>query len=155
MCGYAGIALSSKSLKILQPELLRAMGNSIRLRGPDDQGVWIDSELDVGLVHQRLAIQDLSPLGAQPMQSISGRYTIVFNGEIYNFKQLKARLLALDYVFKGGSDTEVILAAFEAWGVETALADFVGMFSIALVDHHERQLWLIRDRMGEKPLYYY
>jgi asparagine synthase (glutamine-hydrolysing) len=155
MCGYAGIALSSKSLEILQPELLRAMGNSIRLRGPDDQGVWIDSELGVGLVHQRLAIQDLSPLGAQPMQSISGRYTIAFNGEIYNFKQLKARLLALDYVFKGGSDTEVILAAFEAWGVETALADFVGMFSIALVDHHERQLWLIRDRMGEKPLYYY
>lgn len=155
MCGYAGMAVSSKSISVLTPELLGAMGDSIRLRGPDDQGVWLDRSLGLGLVHQRLAIQDFSPLGAQPMHSISGRYTIAFNGEIYNFKQLKARLGVLGFQFKGGSDTEVILAAFEAWGIESALIDFVGMFSIALVDHQEKTLWLIRDRMGEKPLYYY
>jgi asparagine synthase (glutamine-hydrolysing) len=155
MCGYAGMALSKKNRDILSVELLRAMGTAIRLRGPDDQGVWMDDRVGVGLVHQRLAIQDLSPLGAQPMQSISGRYTIAFNGEIYNFKQLKVRLTSLGFQFKGGSDTEVILAAFEAWGVEAALDGFVGMFSIALLDHQESQLWLIRDRMGEKPLYYY
>lgn len=155
MCGYAGMVVNSKSIGALTPELLRAMGNSIRLRGPDDQGVWLDAQLGVGLVHQRLAIQDLSPLGAQPMHSSTNRFTIAFNGEIYNFKQLKSRLVALGFQFKGGSDTEVILAAFEAWGVEAALVEFVGMFSIALVDHQEKQLWLIRDRMGEKPLYYY
>jgi asparagine synthase (glutamine-hydrolysing) len=155
MCGYAGMVVNSTAIGVLTPELLRLMGNSIRLRGPDDQGIWLDGSLGIGLVHQRLAIQDLSPLGAQPMQSNSNRFTIAFNGEIYNFKQLKARLVALGFQFKGGSDTEVILAAFEAWGVEAALVDFVGMFSIALVDHQEKQLWLIRDRMGEKPLYYY
>ncbi|AQT61425.1 asparagine synthase (glutamine-hydrolyzing) [Cellvibrio sp. PSBB023] len=155
MCGYAGMAVSSKSISVLTPELLGVMGDSIRLRGPDDQGMWLDSSLRLGLVHQRLAIQDLSPLGAQPMHSIFGRYTIAFNGEIYNFKQLKARLVALGFQFKGGSDTEVILAAFEAWGIESALIDFIGMFSIALVDHQEKKLWLIRDRVGEKPLYYY
>lgn len=155
MCGYAGMVVTSKAIGALTPELLRAMGNSIRLRGPDDQGVWLDAQLGVGLVHQRLAIQDLSPLGAQPMQSSTNRFTIAFNGEIYNFKQLKTRLVALGFQFKGGSDTEVILAAFEAWGVDAALIEFVGMFSIALIDHQEKQLWLIRDRMGEKPLYYY
>lgn len=155
MCGYAGMVLNSASINLLAPELLQAMGNSIRLRGPDDQGIWLDEKIGVGLVHQRLAIQDLSPLGAQPMHSVSGRFTIAFNGEIYNFKQLKTRLIAAGFQFKGGSDTEVILAAFEAWGIEPALNDFVGMFSIALVDHHQKELWLIRDRMGEKPLYYY
>lgn len=153
MCGYAGMALSEKSRETLSVPLLQHMGNSIHARGPDDQGVWISAELGVGLVHQRLAIQDLSPLGAQPMQSASGRYTMAFNGEIYNFKRLKARLGNVH--FKGGSDTEVMLAAFEAWGVDDALTNFVGMFSIALIDHHEQRLWLIRDRMGEKPLYYY
>ncbi len=156
MCGYAGIVLGPNSGgQLLNHDILKVMGDSIRLRGPDDQGIWLDAGLGIGLVHQRLAIQDLSPLGAQPMHSSSERYTIAFNGEIYNFKQLKNRLIALGFQFKGGSDTEVVLAAFEAWGVDAALADFIGMFSIALVDHHEKQLWLIRDRMGEKPLYYY
>lgn len=155
MCGYAGMALGANVPEKMDVTLLRSMGDSIRVRGPDDQGVWADDELGVGLVHQRLAIQDLSPLGAQPMNSVSGRYTIAFNGEIYNFKHLRTRLSALGFTFKGGSDTEVILAAFEAWGIEPSLREFTGMFSIALVDHSSKELWLMRDRMGEKPLYYY
>lgn len=154
MCGYAGLVPGVDASEFLNANLLAAMGNAIKNRGPDDQGVWINNELGIGLVHQRLAIQDLSPLGAQPMASASRRFTICFNGEIYNFKRLRAELINLGYEFRGGSDTEVMLAAFEAWGVEEALVRFNGMFSIALVDHHEQQLWLIRDRMGEKPLYY-
>lgn len=154
MCGYAGLVPGVDASEFLNANLLAAMGNAIKNRGPDDQGVWINNELGIGLVHQRLAIQDLSPLGAQPMASTSRRFTICFNGEIYNFKRLRAELINLGYEFRGGSDTEVMLAAFEAWGVEEALVRFNGMFSIALVDHHEQQLWLIRDRMGEKPLYY-
>jgi asparagine synthase (glutamine-hydrolysing) len=155
MCGYAGVALGVANADLIDESMLGAMGASIRLRGPDAQGIWCEKNLGVGLVHQRLAIQDLSPLGAQPMASPSARYTIAFNGEIYNFKKLKTELLALGFQFQGGSDTEVILAAIEAWGVESSLKKMVGMFSIALVDHHNAQLWLIRDRMGEKPLYYY
>jgi len=154
MCGYAGIVLGVSNTSV-DHDMLRAMGDSIILRGPDAQGIWSDVRLGVGLVHQRLAIQDLSPLGAQPMQSSSGRFTIAFNGEIYNFKKLRNRLSTQGFTFKGGSDTEVILAAFEAWGIEAALTEFTGMFSIALVDHDAKELWLIRDRMGEKPLYYY
>ncbi len=155
MCGYAGMALGLNVPEGIDEQLLRTMGESIRLRGPDDQGVWADNNLGLGLVHQRLAIQDLSPLGAQPMHSASGRYTIAFNGEIYNFKHLRTRLLALGHHFKGGSDTEVILAAFEQWGVDLSLREFTGMFSIALVDHSTKELWLMRDRLGEKPLYYF
>lgn len=154
MCGYAGLVIGEDANGLLSNELLAAMGNAIKNRGPDDQGIWMDKALGIGLVHQRLAIQDLSPLGAQPMASVSGRFTICFNGEIYNFKRLRAQLVDLGYAFRGGSDTEVMLAAFEAWGIEESLVRFNGMFSIALVDHHEQQLWLIRDRMGEKPLYY-
>jgi len=155
MCGYAGLVVGQQSKDDIDHSMLRAMGCSIELRGPDAQGIWSDKALGVGLVHQRLAIQDLSPLGAQPMNSPSNRYTIAFNGEVYNFKKLRTRLTGQGYTFKGGSDTEVILAAFEAWGIESALKEFTGMFSIALVDHEEKSLWLIRDRMGEKPLYYY
>lgn len=154
MCGFAGFALGSTNEQLIDRQLLGEMGRTIQLRGPDAQGIWSDDSLAVGLVHQRLAIQDLSPLGAQPMASSSGRFTIAFNGEIYNFKKLKKELAEKNFVFKGGSDTEVILAAFEEWGVESALVKFTGMFAIALVDHIDKKLWLIRDRMGEKPLYY-
>ena len=154
MCGFAGFALGHRNEQPIDKYLLSEMGRAIQLRGPDAQGVWSDNELAVGLVHQRLAIQDLSPLGAQPMVSSSRRFTIAFNGEIYNFKKLKKELTTKHYTFKGGSDTEVILAAFEEWGIEAALVQFTGMFAIALVDHLEKKLWLIRDRMGEKPLYY-
>lgn len=154
MCGYAGFALGAAGQSLVDEALLGAMGSSIRTRGPDAQGIWKDQDLAVGLVHQRLAIQDLSPLGAQPMASNSGRYQIAFNGEIYNFKKLKRELELLGYSFRGGSDTEVMLAAFEAWGLEASLPKMTGMFSFALVDREQQVLWLVRDRLGEKPLYY-
>src|SRR6478609_3986836 len=103
MCGYAGVALGVNTTELIEDRMLIAMGETIRLRGPDAQGVWSDRALGVGLVHQRLAIQDLSPLGAQPMVSPSGRYTIAFNGEIYNFKTIKQSLIEKGFKFKGGS----------------------------------------------------
>lgn len=155
MCGFAGFA---------GPELpggreeyestLDRMGQAIVHRGPDAGGVWFDGELGLGLSHRRLSIIDLSELGAQPMVSASGRYVISFNGEIYNFLTLKAELEKYGAVFRGHSDTEVMLAAFDAWGVEKALARFNGMFAFALADRSERKLYFARDRMGEKPLYY-
>lgn len=154
MCGYAGYVAGPKKAAV-DETVLTAMGHAIRARGPDDQGTWLYPAVNLGFVHQRLAIQDLSPLGAQPMASASERYAIAFNGEIYNFLHLRNELKQLGYSFKGGSDTEVMLAAFEAWGVEQTLPKLVGMFSFALIDTTEHQLWLVRDRLGEKPLYYY
>lgn len=155
MCGLAGYAQSCVESDAIRQETLLAMGSALIHRGPDDQGLWLHPHHNLGLVHRRLSIQDLSPLGHQPMASPSGRYTLVFNGEVYNFKRLKLELAALGCEFNGGSDTEVILAAFEIWGVEKALNRFNGMFAMALVDREVDQLWLIRDRLGEKPLYYY
>lgn len=132
-----------------------AMALRIAHRGPDDSGVWVDAEAGIALAFRRLAILDLSPAGHQPMASASGRYVIVFNGEIYNHLHLREELEGDDCVaWRGHSDTETLLAAFEAWGVETTLKKAVGMFAIALWDRAERTLYLARDRMGEKPLYY-
>ncbi len=132
------------------------MARTLRHRGPDGDGFWFDEHLGVGLAHRRLAIVDLSAAGAQPMASASGRFVISFNGEIYNHGDLRRDLLARDpaLVFRGHSDTEVFLAACDAWGAETALARANGMFAIALVDRRERRLHLMRDRVGEKPLYF-
>jgi asparagine synthase (glutamine-hydrolysing) len=133
------------------------MTKSLRHRGPDDEGVWIDAAAGVALGHRRLSILDLSQAGHQPMVSSTGRFVLVYNGEIYNFRDLIHRLRQEEkhqIQFRGHSDTEVMLACFELWGIEASLARMNGMFALALWDRQERTLCLCRDRMGEKPLYY-
>lgn len=132
------------------------MAHAIQHRGPDDSGVWIDESYGFGLAHRRLAIVDLSPAGHQPMVSQSGRFVIVFNGEIYNHFELRASLEARtgSLSWRGHSDTETLLAALDIWGIDATLKKIVGMFALAVWDRQERALSLIRDRMGEKPLYY-
>jgi asparagine synthase (glutamine-hydrolysing) len=134
--------------------IVTAMTDTLVRRGLDPQGTWIDPAVGIGLGHRRLAILDLSPLGAQPMISHDSRYAIVFNGEIYNFEVLKSELERSGHQFRSHSDTEVMLAAMVEWGVAAAVKRFVGMFAFALWDMQERVLHLGRDRIGEKPLYY-
>ncbi|HYW16168.1 MAG TPA: asparagine synthase (glutamine-hydrolyzing) [Allosphingosinicella sp.] len=131
--------------------VLARMTGAIAYRGPDSGGAWLEAEHKVALGHRRLAILDLSPAGEQPMASPSGRYVTVYNGEIYNHLELRERLSG---PWRGHSDTETLLAAIEAWGVEEALKQCAGMFALALWDREERKLILARDRLGEKPLYY-
>jgi len=157
MCGLAGIwQLSDAKADELQAQAVK-MASAISHRGPDAAGVWCDPAAGFALAHQRLAILDLSPAGHQPMVSASGRYVIAFNGEIYNHLALRRELEAscqLHQHWRGHSDTETLLVAIDAWGLEEALKRSTGMFAIALWDHRERQLQLARDRFGEKPLYY-
>jgi len=137
---------------------------TIQHRGPDDAGVWLDEPAGIALGHHRLSIIDLSTAGHQPMMSISGRYVLIFNGEIYNHKDIRQQLENEvsnggvlhnnTHVWKGHSDTETLLSAFMVWGIEKTLEKTVGMFALALWDKQERKLNLARDRMGEKPLYY-
>lgn len=154
MCGIAGI-VSWRNSPPLAPEIAR-MTAPLLHRGPDDQGQWCDDEAGIGLGQRRLSIIDLSPQGHQPMLSASGRYVMSYNGEVYNFAGLRAELDAAGRapVWRGHSDTEVLLACVEAWGIEATLKRAVGMFAISLWDREQRVLTLARDRMGEKPLYY-
>jgi asparagine synthase (glutamine-hydrolysing) len=132
------------------------MSRALAHRGPDDEGVWVDADAGIGFGHRRLSIVDLSPAGHQPMISASGRYVITFNGEIYNHAELRTELRAEGHetAWRGHSDTETLLAGFDAWGVKRTLQVASGMFAFGLWDRQERTLTLARDRLGEKPLYY-
>ncbi len=154
MCGITGFITPSGKGRGFLADTAKAMSDAIRHRGPDDSDVWVDEKAGLALGHRRLSIIDLSPLGRQPMASPSGRYVICYNGEVYNFNELRRELEELGHAFRGGSDTDVLLAGFEQWGVRRALKRFVGMFAFALWDADERSLYLVRDRLGIKPLYY-
>lgn len=158
MCGIAGYLAPGYSREE-SLSILERMTGALVHRGPDSAGHWVDEQAGVSLGHRRLAIIDLSPEGHQPMISACGRYVIVFNGEIYNYKSLRHEIEeqadgAPLLHFRGHSDTEVMLACISRWGLEQALQRFNGMFAFALWDRQERRLHLARDRLGEKPLYY-
>lgn len=155
MCGISGF-LGGVTAQGGDEALLTRMANTLFQRGPDDGGAWCNSAQRIGLGHRRLAIVDLSPAGHQPMISSAGRYVIAFNGEIYNHLNIRADLesLGLTPNWRGHSDTETLLAAIEAWGLEATLQKSIGMFAIALWDQQTNTLTLARDRVGEKPLYY-
>lgn len=165
MCGFTGFigygSLSAPEVRAVS----QRMGETILHRGPDDSGIWIDDDALISIIHRRLSILDMSKAGHQPMISSSGRYVLAFNGEIYNHYEIRMQLggsfCLADHenrekkmTWKGHSDTETLLAAFEQWGFEVTLKRSIGMFALALWDRAQRTLYLARDRMGEKPLYY-
>jgi asparagine synthase (glutamine-hydrolysing) len=153
VCGIAGLLQSAPMGADTLRGHVRRMGEVLRPRGPDDDAEWTDAAGRVAFAFRRLAILDLSPAGRQPMASPSGRFVMVFNGEVYNFQELRKTLQQQGASFRGGSDSEVILAAFDRWGIEQTLPRMIGMFAIALWDTEREELVLIRDRMGIKPLY--
>ncbi len=157
MCGIAGI-MNPRGLNSTESarHALAGMVRTLSHRGPDDEGLWLDEASGIALGHRRLAVIDLSPHGRQPMHSHDGRYVIAFNGEIYNFRKMRLELEREGKApqWRGHSDTEVLLAGISCWGLKNALQRSVGMFALALYDRTERTLYLARDRMGEKPLYY-
>jgi asparagine synthase (glutamine-hydrolysing) len=155
MCGIAGLIDTARrsGAEQMRKTILR-MIEPLAHRGPDDEDVWVEIEQGIGLGHRRLSIVDLSTEGRQPMRSADSRYVITYNGEIYNFLELRQELEARGHRFRGRSDTEVVLAAIAEWGLERAIERFNGMFALALWDRGARTLHLVRDRAGEKPLFY-
>jgi asparagine synthase (glutamine-hydrolysing) len=151
MCGIAGFFSSNADTQRLARDLSAAM-SCLSHRGPDDEGVWVGAS-GAGLGQRRLSIIDLSPRGHQPMTSKDGRYVMVFNGEIYNYDEIRSSLTGFGQALQGAGDAEVILAAFQQWGL-SAVDRFIGMFALALWDERDRTLHLFRDRVGVKPLYY-
>ncbi len=152
MCGITGTLSASGNSQESLLATARAMSDALRHRGPDDDGQWADADNGIAFGHRRLAIVDLSPLGHQPMASACGRYVLAYNGEVYNHLALRAQLG--DWNWRGHSDTETILACITRHGLHATLPKLVGMFAIALWDRELRQLTLVRDRLGEKPLYW-
>lgn len=155
MCGLTGFWNFSQDFsKEKLSSVISNMALAIEARGPDSEGIWVDEKIGLGLGHRRLAIVDLSPAGHQPMASKSDRFVIIYNGEIYNTEDLRKELIQAGCQFRGYSDTEVILEASEHWGVAKTAAKLNGIFSFALWDKQEKKLYLVRDRLGVKPLYW-
>ena len=152
MCGLAGFYDPRGNDRDFVSDVAVGMAKSLRHRGPDDNGVWVGDSCDIALAHQRLAVIDTTLAGRQPMISSNGRFVIVFNGEIYNYKAIKQSLTRSTW--RGDSDTEVLLEAIEEWGLEVAVRQFDGMFAFVIYDKHLKSISLVRDRMGEKPLFY-
>lgn len=155
MCGVTGLLdVGGRSTAEELTETVRRMADTLHHRGPDDGGAWIDAANGLALGHRRLSIIDLSEQGHQPMISASGRYVLTYNGEIYNFREIRSQLDAAGHTLRGKSDTEAMLGAIERWGLDKALTMFNGMFAFALWDREHEDLHLARDRLGEKPMYY-
>src|SRR3989344_5134876 len=150
MCGIVGIYNLKE--RPVDSFLLERMTDSLRHRGPDDGGIYINK--NVGLGHRRLSVIDISPAGRQPMANEDGTLQIVFNGEIYNFQEIRKDLEKNGHKFKSRTDTEVILHSFEEWGYE-CVKKFNGMFAFAVFSEKDKSIFLARDRLGEKPLYYF
>ncbi|MCC6469019.1 MAG: asparagine synthase (glutamine-hydrolyzing) [Alphaproteobacteria bacterium] len=155
MCGIGGwFDRRARTPAAELRRIAKAMADSIAHRGPDSDGVWADEAAGIALGFRRLAIQDLSPAGAQPMTSHCGRYVMIYNGEVYNAASLRAELAPRGINWRGHSDTEAMLEGCAAWGVEATVKRLIGMFAIALWDRQARRLTLVRDRLGIKPVYY-
>ena len=155
MCGVTGcVAPIGKVSEETLAFWTRNATTALEHRGPDDSGIWIDAQLGVGLGHRRLSIIDVSSFGHQPMISKDGRFVITYNGEVYNFPELRHDLQSVDISFDGRSDTEVLLAGIVHWGLIDTLLRVNGMFALALWDRSQQRLHLARDRFGQKPLYY-
>ena len=154
MCGITGFVDFQAAAEAVLVRRARVMADTLLHRGPDDGGCWADSDAGFATGHRRLAVVDLSEAGAQPMVSQSGRFVISYNGEVYNSAEMRPELEAKGYVFRGHSDTEVILEGCAEWGVHATVRRLIGMFAFALWDRETRRLWLVRDRLGIKPLYW-
>ena len=154
MCGIAGFLQPPSRAADVLTDAVRRMGDAIQHRGPDAGDTWVDASAGVALAQRRLSIIDLSPAGAQPMVSSGGSHVIVYNGEVYNFAEIRKELESCGIRFRGHSDTEVILEACVLWGVDRTVKSLIGMFAFALWDCRERTVTLVRDRLGIKPLYW-